>query len=133
MVDADTGQMGIGPLLRHLRGRRSLREVSRSTGISDPYLSNLETGSRRPGPRVLKKLATFYDVPVHGLLRRAGYLEESESEGEADEAVKVARAYDHVVTDPRFSFGTRPVGPITIEVKRFIVEMYEKLTGRNLL
>ena len=133
MVDADTNEMGIGPLLRQLRGRRSLREVTRLTGISDPYLSNIETGSRRPGPRVLKKLATLYGVSVHELLRRAGHLEESGSEGESDEAMEVERAYNYVLADRRFRFGTKPVGPLTVEAKRFIVEMYEKFTGKELL
>ena len=103
------------------------------TGISDPYLSNIETGSRRPGPKVLKKLAALYGVSVHELLKRAGHLEESGSEGEADEEIEVERAYNYVLADRRFRFGTRPAGPFTIEAKRFIVEMYEQLTGRNLL
>ena len=133
MVDADTNEMEIGPLLRQLRGRRSLREVTRLTGISDPYLSNIETGSRRPGPKVLKKLATLYGVSVHELLKRAGHLEESGSEGEGDEAIDVERAYNYVLADRRFRFGTKPVGPLTVEAKRFIVEMYQKFTGKELL
>ena len=133
MVDTDTNEMGIGPLLRQLRGRRSLREVTRLTGISDPYLSNIETGSRRPGPKVLKKLAALYGVSVHELLKRAGHLEESGIEGEADEAIDVERAYNYVLADRRFRFGTKPVGPLTVEAKRFIVEMYEKFTGKELL
>ena len=133
VMDTDTSKMEIGPLLRQLRGRRSLREVTRLTGISDPYLSNIETGNRRPGPRVLKKLAALYGVSVHELLKRAGHLEESGSEGEADETIEVERAYNYVLADRRFRFGTRPVGPLTTEAKRFIVEMYEKLTGKNLL
>ena len=100
MMDADTSEMGIGPLLRQLRGRRSLREVTRLTGISDPYLSNIETGSRRPGPKVLKKLAAFYGVSVHELLKRAGHLEESGSGGEADETMEVERAYNYVLERP---------------------------------
>ena len=132
MTDAEPDELGIGQLLRQLRGNRSLREVSRLTGISDPYLSNLETGARRAGPKVLKRLATFYGVSVHDLLKRAGFLED-ESETRMDEALEVDRAYDYVLADPRFRFGTRPQGALTLEAKRFIVEMYDKLTGKHLL
>ena len=133
-MDAKSNDLEIGPLLRKLRGRRSLKEVYRLTGVSDPYLSNIETGSRKPGPRVLKKLATLYGVSAHELLRRAGHLEEPYGSGDADEdEMEVERAFQYVLADRRFRFGTRPAGPLTVDAKRFIVEMYEKLTGKTLL
>ena len=62
----------IGATLRQLRGNLSLREVEGHTGISNPYLSNLESGSKRPGHKVLLKLAMFYGVDVDYLLELAG-------------------------------------------------------------
>ena len=45
----------------------------------------------------------------------------------------VERAYRFVLDDPAFRVGTRPDGPMTVNAKRFIVEMYEKFTGKRLL
>ena len=114
--------------------RRYAESGCRLTGISDPYLSNIETGSRKPGPRVLKKLASLYGVSAHELLSRAGHLEDPYGSGGEDEMeVERERAFQYVLADRRFRFGTRPAGPLTVDAKRFIVEMYEKLTGKNLL
>jgi len=38
-----------------------------------------------------------------------------------------------VMNDPRYKSGTRIKGGLNTEVKRFIVEMYEKATGKKLL
>jgi len=47
---------------------------------------------------------------------------------------KVEQAYNHVISDPTYSHGTRLKGAnVSLDVKRFIVEMYEKTTGRNFL
>ena len=43
------------------------------------------------------------------------------------------RAYRYVLADPQFRVGTRPDGPLSINAKRFIVEMYERFTGKRLL
>ena len=127
-------QEEIGPLLRRLRGGTGLREVGRRTGISNSYLSQIEHGDRRPGPSVLKRLATLYGVDLQDLLKRAGYLDEPEGVAPRDnEPQEVERAYRYVLDDPHFQVGTRPSGPLSLEAKRFIVEMYEKFTGKRLL
>ena len=66
----------LGALLKRLRGDASLRDVRRMTGISNSYLSQIERGDRRPGPSVLKRLASLYGVDVQDLLKRAGYLDD---------------------------------------------------------
>ncbi len=63
--------------LRQVRGVKglSLREVEKATGISNPYLSQLENGkAENPSPHVLFKLAAFYEVPYEALMEAAGYL-----------------------------------------------------------
>ena len=128
------GEEGIGPLLRRLRGEMGLREAGRRTGISGSYLSQIERGDRRPGPSVLKRLATLYGVDLQGLLKRAGYLDEPEGvEAQDFESQEVERAYQYVLADPHFRVGTRPDGPLSLSAKRFIVEMYERFTGKRLL
>ena len=121
----------IGSLLKRLRGRVSLREVTRRTGVSSSYLSLIERGERRPGANLVRKLAELYNVEPTLLLRRAGHGPQPDPYG--DEAMDVERAYRFVLDDPAFRVGTRPDGPLTVNAKRFIVEMYEKFTGKRLL
>lgn len=124
-------QLEIGPLLRRLRGRLSLRDVNRRVGVSSSYLSSIERGERRPGRNVITKLAAAYGVDPDPLLERAGHIDARR--GADDEDPNVERAYQYVVSDPKFRFGTRPEGPLSTSAKRFIVEMYETLTGKRLL
>ena len=84
-----------------------------------------------PGPKVLRRIAPVYKASVRSLMERAGYLEEEVLEEPEEDLVE--RAYEFVLTDPRFRFGTRPSGKLTLEAKRFIVEMYESLTGKRIL
>ncbi len=121
----------LGPLLRRLRGDLSLRDVNRLTGVSGSYLSQIERGDRRPGPNLLNKLSTIYNVDGHALLKRAGHL--GDPDPTADQALEVERAYRYVLSDPVFRVGTRPDGPLSLNAKRFIVEMYQKFTGKRLL
>src|SRR6058998_125067 len=66
----------LGSELRRLRKEKtlSLRTVETRTGVSNAYLSQLETGNaENPSPHVLKKLAELYDAPYERLMRLAGY------------------------------------------------------------
>jgi transcriptional regulator with XRE-family HTH domain len=123
-----------GEYLRTLREeqRLSLREVERLSGVSSSYLGLIERGKRPvPGAEILKKLAPVYDVPVRDLLNAAGYLKEEKVSLSEEEEVELA--FKYVMSDPRYKSGTRIKGGLTTEVKRFIVEMYEKATGKKLL
>ena len=125
------GDEEIGPLLKRLRGEHSLRDVQRFTGASSSYLSLIERGERRPGVNLINKLAVLYGVDVNELLQRARRL--GSGDPRDDEPLEVERAYRYVMADPVFRVGTRPDGPITLKTKRFIVEMYERYTGKKLL
>ena len=82
----------------------------------------------------MKRLAALYDVEVQDLLSRAGFLDEPEGiEARDDEPEEVERAYQYVLADPKFRVGTRPSGPLSLEAKRFIVQMYEQFTGKRIL
>lgn len=93
----------------------------------------MEKGEKRPGPRILKRLAVLYGVGAGELLRRAGHMQADNEIPRTDEALDIERAYRFVLDDPRFRVGTRPSGHLSPETKRFIVEMYERLTGKRLL
>jgi transcriptional regulator with XRE-family HTH domain len=67
--------MDFGELLRRLRHRQclSLREVQERAGVSNAYLSMLETGRRpAPGFKILRRLAPLYGVAVQDLASAAG-------------------------------------------------------------
>jgi transcriptional regulator with XRE-family HTH domain len=56
----------------------SLRQVEKKTGVSNAYLSQLETGATlKPSPQVLHSLADYYGVPYESLMEAAGYLRPS--------------------------------------------------------
>ena len=131
--ETDHRDENIGQMLKRLRGDTSLRGVQRLSGISNAYLSQIEKGERDPGPKLLKRLAALYGVGIHELLRKAGYLEREGEEPEVDETAEVERAYQYVLADPVFRVGTRPRGPLSIDSKRFIVELYERYSGKRLL
>ena len=126
-----------GEYLRSLReGQRlSLREAAAKTGVSVSYITQIENGKKNaPGPEVLKKLAPAYNVPVRELLKAAGYLDDAkEIKPALSDEEEIDMAFRYVMGDPRYASGTRLAGPITTDVKRFIVEMYEKATGKKLL
>lgn len=66
----------LGPFLKSARELKalSLREVERSTGVSNAYLSQLESGRiREPSPNVLHKLTTLYGVDYVETMELAGY------------------------------------------------------------
>ena len=128
MSDEETNyhDLAIGPLLKRIRGDTSLREVRRLTGISNSYLSEIEKGERRPGAALLKRLAALYSVDIRVLMERA-------EEDPTEEPLEIERAFQYVLADPVFRFGTRPSGPLSIDSKRFIVEMYERFSGKRLL
>ncbi len=123
-----------GEYLRTLRleKRYSLREVEELSGVSNSYLGLIERGQRPiPGADILKKLAPVFDVPVRDLLAAAGYLNEEDTSLSEDDEVDMA--FRFVMNDPRYKSGTRIKGGLNTEIKRFIVEMYEKATGKKLL
>ena len=68
--------MSLGSYLRSLREaqRLTLRAVEKEAGISNAYLSQLETDKiRKPSPTCLYKLSQWYKVSYEDLMRRAGY------------------------------------------------------------
>ena len=132
---AEHGDMGgnedFGTLLKRLRGELSLRDVNRLCGVSGSYLSQIERGQRMPGRNLVLKLAKAYGVDGDDLLKRAGHTGQPATNSR--EALDVERAFQYVLADPDFRVGTRPDGPLSVNSKRFIVEMYEKFTGKRLL
>ena len=124
-----------GKFIKELREKKgvTLRDIEEVTGISNVYICQLETGARKklPSPDNLQALAEYFGVTLKELLEKAGYVEPQPTE-ETDEQ-KIEKAFAHVISDPGFKYGTRVNGNYDFAAKRFIIEMYEKTTGRKLL
>ena len=66
----------LGELLADARKRRNLtlRAVQDAVGISNAYLSQLETGKvRSPSPMILHKLSELYGISYATVMQEAGY------------------------------------------------------------
>jgi len=75
--DAASRREELGSFIRTRRRdhRLSLRRLSQASGISNPYLSQIERGLRKPSAEVLQQIARALDLPVEELYVRAGILE----------------------------------------------------------
>jgi len=124
-----------GEYLKALREkqRMSARDVERECGVSNSYVGQIEHGKRPPPhPNVLKKLAPLYHVSVYELMRAAGHLDEEQEQW--SEMEQLRWAVNTIQVDPEYAFGARlNVEGLTPEVMRFIVQVYEKTTGKKLL
>ena len=123
----------IGELLRDLRGSRTLREVEQGAGIPNSYLSNVESGGKRPGLKTLSRLANYYDVPLDELLEVAGLPNGKDADSNAVSALDVYRAFDFLIADPALRQYNRPAERLSTETQQFIVELYQHYTGKKLL
>ena len=123
----------ITSLLRRLRGTRTLRQVEADSGISNAYLSNIESGAKRPGVKILSKLAQYYHFPLQDLLETAGLPFDENVSVLADSTSELQRIYEFVIADPNFAPYGKPVVTPPVDMQKFVVRMYEYYTGKKLL
>ena len=74
MNELESRWQELGEFIREQRqvGRISLRKLSELAGISNPYLSQIERGLRKPSAEVLQQLARALRVSAEQLYVRAG-------------------------------------------------------------
>ena len=77
------------------RDRLSLRKLSELAGISNPYLSQIERGLRKPSAEILQAIARALRISSETLYVRAGILEERDTE--ADLVADILR--DRTITE----------------------------------
>ncbi|MFV0457301.1 MAG: helix-turn-helix domain-containing protein [Actinomycetales bacterium] len=99
---------GLGEYLRDQRthARLSLRQLAEVAGVSNPYLSQVERGLRKPSAEVLNQLAKGLRISAEVLYERAGLLEPDATRPQVREAV---------LADPQLSERQR----------RVLIEVYE--------
>jgi transcriptional regulator with XRE-family HTH domain len=106
----------LGGYLREQReaAQLSLRQAAKAAGISNPYLSQIERGLRRPSADILQQLAKGLRISAEQLYVRAGILEDSATAGPEKPDVTVA-----VMSDPR----------LTDRQRRALLDIYHSFVG----
>ncbi|MHB8290803.1 MAG: helix-turn-helix domain-containing protein [Acidimicrobiales bacterium] len=96
MADLPDRWGDLGTFIREQRNTASmsLRRLSELAGISNPYLSQIERGLRRPSAEILQQIAKALRISAETLYVRAGILEPRDAG--ADNEIDVARG---ILTD----------------------------------
>jgi transcriptional regulator with XRE-family HTH domain len=103
----------IGEFIRDLRqtAKISLRQLAERAGVSNPYLSQIERGLRKPSAEVLQQLASALRVSTPAMYLRAGLLD---SEGQQGVLAAIA-------VDPE----------LTLAQKQSLSQIYETFRNEN--
>jgi transcriptional regulator with XRE-family HTH domain len=98
----------IGSYIREQReqARISLRQLAQNAGISNPYLSQIERGLRRPSADILQQIAKGLRISAEALYVQAGFLEDRPPG---------SMVRDAVMTDPE----------LTQRQRQMLIEIYE--------
>jgi transcriptional regulator with XRE-family HTH domain len=85
MVKSRVGKTveSLGEYLKEQRvsAQLSLRQLADQTGVSNPYLSQIERGLRKPSAEVLQQIAKALRISAEQVYVRAGILDPSEGRG----------------------------------------------------
>ena len=113
------GPLGADSLGDYLREQRqsaklSLRQLSELAGVSNPYLSQIERGLKKPSAEILQQLAKGLEVSAESLYVRAGILDERH--GHQTERL-----------DTRAVIGADP--QLTARQKAALLDIYDSFVG----
>ena len=88
---------GLGDFIRDQRdqAQMSLRQLAKAADVSNPYLSQVERGLRKPSAEILNRIAQGLRISAETLYVQAGILDQREG----DEAVTTAIAADATLTE----------------------------------
>lgn len=91
----------LGDFIRQRReaAQQSIRDLSRLAGVSNPYLSQIERGLRKPSAEILQQIARALHVSAETLYVRAGILD-----GDVNNVASTAPSVEEsVLGDPLLS------------------------------
>lgn len=79
----------IGSYIREQReqAKISIRQLAQAAGVSNPYLSQVERGLRRPSADILQQIAKGLRISAEALYVQAGILDDKEGETTVTEAI----------------------------------------------
>jgi len=107
------GLKELGEFIREQREQASVsvRKLAERAGISNPYLSQIERGLRKPSAEILKAIARGLSIQAESLYVRAGLIDESER----------VSVLDVLSTDPA----------LTVKQRQALTEIYETFLRSN--
>lgn len=72
----------LGAFIRQQReiAQQSIRDLAKRAGVSNPYLSQIERGLRKPSAEILQQIARALEISAETLYERAGMLDPKESQ-----------------------------------------------------
>ncbi len=88
---------GLGGFIREQRdqAQMSVRQLAKAADVSNPYLSQVERGLRRPSAEILNRIAQGLRISAETLYVQAGILDQRDG----DESVTTAIAADTTITE----------------------------------
>jgi transcriptional regulator with XRE-family HTH domain len=83
----------IGSYIREQReqAKISIRQLAQAAGVSNPYLSQVERGLRRPSADILQQIAKGLRISAEALYVQAGILDDKDGETSVTEAIMADR------------------------------------------
>ena len=75
----------LGAFIRQQResAQQSIRDLAKRAGVSNPYLSQIERGLRKPSADILQQIARALEISAETLYERAGMMDPKEAQGNA--------------------------------------------------
>jgi transcriptional regulator with XRE-family HTH domain len=101
---------------QRLASRLSLRQLAEQAGVSNPYLSQIERGLRKPSADVLQQIAKALRISAEQVYVQAGLLNPRHDEAAPDPSVEVA-----IMGDSRLSE----------RQKRSLLDVYESFAAQG--
>jgi transcriptional regulator with XRE-family HTH domain len=98
-----------------------LRQLSELAGVSNPYLSQIERGLRKPSAEVLQQLAKALRISAETLYVRAGILDPDDSSEGSEGGRRATRVVDAVLLDPL----------LNERQKRVLLDVYASFVREN--
>ena len=104
----------LGEYIRQQRSSAqiSLRQLAKSAGVSNPYLSQIERGLRKPSAEILQQIAKALRISAEALYVQAGILDERYGDSDVPSAVMGDQA-------------------LTERQKQVLLEIYESFRREN--
>ena len=108
----------LGEYLRQQRtsARLSLRQLADLAGVSNPYLSQIERGLKKPSAEILQELAKGLQISAESLYVKAGFLDERTVSERRPWDVEAAIEADTDLTDRQ---------------KSTLIDIYRSFTGEG--